>query len=569
MIKDGDFMKWIRRYEWWIVGALACLAFAMGYLGIAMHYSAIGLNVSAADVIYGVLQLYRVSYSVDMPASAALAAPNGMLQLARFLAPATVAYSLLRLVAAAIGGAVSRISVAGWEGHSVVCGAGERGFTLAKSLMDQGHRVVVVDSSLEHSHLSELRAAGAKIFVDSALDETVLRRVRVSVAKNIAAVTGDERTNFAIAAKCAAIGRSAKQRQAGKAPVSIKAHASKEFAEVFEEVAPFGVVDAAVDVRFFNSTALAARQIIVDLSAEYAKKNFGQSSAPRFLVIGDGGGAAAMLNMLLRQMQLPRCQSPVIDVVSPNTAAIMENFPHAHPQLSMVGSVDFHEVRHGDILSGKLDALTATSEEPYDIILICVEDAFAALKMGRSLSQQVTQNCDERERWVANTEVVICLKPTAALVGVETHLPSQRYGRLLNLTELGCCGESVFDEVLDAGARAAHESYLKHQSVEHDPTKPATAPWAILKEEFKDANRRTIDHDHVKRLYLAQDNSEAMIEALAEAEHRSWMADRILAGWRKGSSRDDPRKLHPSLIPYSDLSDPEKDKDIEKVQRLI
>jgi len=42
---------------------------------------------------------------------------------------------------------------------------------------------------------------------------------------------------------------------------------------------------------------------------------------------------------------------------------------------------------------------------------------------------------------------------------------------------------------------------------------------------IKDANRRTIDHD-----------PETMIVALAEAEHRSWMADRILAGCRKASS---------------------------------
>ena len=25
-------MNWLKRHEWWIVGALACLAFALGYV---------------------------------------------------------------------------------------------------------------------------------------------------------------------------------------------------------------------------------------------------------------------------------------------------------------------------------------------------------------------------------------------------------------------------------------------------------------------------------------------------------------------------------------------------------
>jgi hypothetical protein len=54
---------------------------------------------------------------------------------------------------------------------------------------------------------------------------------------------------------------------------------------------------------------------------------------------------------------------------------------------------------------------------------------------------------------------------------------------------------------------------------------------------------------------------EAHIERLAEAEHDGWMAQRTKDGWRYGSPRDDARKLHPSIVPYRDLPEAEKEKD--------
>jgi len=52
-----------------------------------------------------------------------------------------------------------------------------------------------------------------------------------------------------------------------------------------------------------------------------------------------------------------------------------------------------------------------------------------------------------------------------------------------------------------------------------------------------------------------------MIEALAIAGHRRWMAEKIVAGWRHAAVRDDSRRLHPSTRPYDELSEEEKQKD--------
>lgn len=51
------------------------------------------------------------------------------------------------------------------------------------------------------------------------------------------------------------------------------------------------------------------------------------------------------------------------------------------------------------------------------------------------------------------------------------------------------------------------------------------------------------------------------LETLAEAEHNGWMAERVRNGWRYGRIRDTAMKIHPLIIPYSQLSEEDKNYD--------
>ena len=54
---------------------------------------------------------------------------------------------------------------------------------------------------------------------------------------------------------------------------------------------------------------------------------------------------------------------------------------------------------------------------------------------------------------------------------------------------------------------------------------------------------------------------EELQEAIAENAHDVWAEARIKDGWKYGKERDDRRKLHPDLIPYTALTDSEKEYD--------
>ena len=62
---------------------------------------------------------------------------------------------------------------------------------------------------------------------------------------------------------------------------------------------------------------------------------------------------------------------------------------------------------------------------------------------------------------------------------------------------------------------------------------------------------------------------ESLREAIAENTHEVWAAGRIKEGWTYGPKRDDKLKKHPDLIPYSELTEGEKQYDRDTAMNTI
>ena len=112
--------------------------------------------------------------------------------------------------------------------------------------------------------------------------------------------------------------------------------------------------------------------------------------------------------------------------------------------------------------------------------------------------------------------------------------------------------------------------------------------WRDLGWFLRQSNIAAADHLIVKIRYLLQDDSltEATPEIcrraaerlrmedpdlLQAAEHRRWMRFHWLYNWESADKRDNERRLHPLLIPYEQLSEEEKHKDMyawEMLERL-
>lgn len=59
---------------------------------------------------------------------------------------------------------------------------------------------------------------------------------------------------------------------------------------------------------------------------------------------------------------------------------------------------------------------------------------------------------------------------------------------------------------------------------------------------------------------------EYRLEVMAEAEHEGWMAWYLSKGWRYGPNREDKKKIHNCLAPYSQLRESDADKDRDSIR---
>lgn len=69
------------------------------------------------------------------------------------------------------------------------------------------------------------------------------------------------------------------------------------------------------------------------------------------------------------------------------------------------------------------------------------------------------------------------------------------------------------------------------------------------------------------------DDLTALTEQIAENVHDIWAQGRIADGWTYGEKRDDENKKTPCLVPYSQLSEAEKEYDrntaIETIKLIV
>lgn len=64
-------------------------------------------------------------------------------------------------------------------------------------------------------------------------------------------------------------------------------------------------------------------------------------------------------------------------------------------------------------------------------------------------------------------------------------------------------------------------------------------------------------------------NQHRLIELLSANAHDVWAQKRQADGWTYGPSRNDALKTHPSLVPFDDLPESEKDYDRVMVEQVI
>ena len=130
-------------------------------------------------------------------------------------------------------------------------------------------------------------------------------------------------------------------------------------------------------------------------------------------------------------------------------------------------------------------------------------------------------------------------------------------------------------------AKAIHENYRQQQKHNIPSGDPAGKPWSKLPGYLKEANRGQADDIGEKLAFVGYEIKKSIapikkvtilkkveVDLLSKMEHGRWNAQKLLAGWKCGPVKDGLKQTNPCIVKWDELSDSDKQKDINPVMAI-
>lgn len=336
----------------------------------------------------------------------------------------------------------------------------------------------------------------------------------------------------------------------------------------------FSATEGGSSFQTFNASELAARYFFRthDVFAQHLEAGVARV---HLCCLGFGEDALALTLQFLKIGWCPGLDRPLVTIFSDDADEAERLFQQRFAMLKELADFEFVAWSARAPWFAAQEALLA--DEPPTVFY--VSETLGRHK--RRVTLDVMDSCDrlgwspfylllqpthENSGWVRRQLApggldVSCLAPTPDFLSTE-----------------------ALSNVFDTIARRFHAAYARSQGEPALDEGEERAEWLSLPENFRASNRRAADGAKTKLEALGilgpveealsgkiarPSASPDLLEALSEAEHKSWFADRVVNGWRYGATRDNRRKLHPDLVPYADLSETVKALDRQQIETLL
>lgn len=519
--------------------ALVVLVF-FGLLGLAIygwitsaaesdiHLDILGLIAYVCDTVFGKEYILLG----DHPQF-----PNWAVQIS------TYGFKLLFLLAVIKGGLILFGRKAGewWyqniskpSAHTVICGMGQRGSVLAKRLHGKGVRLAVIEIDEENPELEALSALGIHVVIGNALDEAVLCKARAGHAARVIALLPNGERNVSLASEVDRMG-------------------GAEVIAGVESYALRSLFRKMPRVRLVGFEARAARRILNDLACRVAIDPEARKLGVSLLIEAANPFRDELIRAASVFLQISGDTLPSITVTHASERDRRE-FEARYPDSFRVLRMKWHD--------GPADEVFLKDGTPApDLAVFALHDDTATLDAAEQFRVRIGNRHGSKDA------VMACIRDSDELLGLAKGTGGFA---VCNLFERSLGDEDPLDDSSENVARELHEAYCREN--------PGQLPaWAELPEMVKDSNRLAAAHDAVKKAIWhsrGEESEDVIIEHLARCEHLRWMAEKVMDGWRWSgspdkSSRDNSRLLHHLFVPYDQLSQEERDKDVTVVRKTL
>lgn len=451
--------------------------------------------------------------------------------------------------------------------HVVVAGLGDVGFHLATALNEAGARLIVIERDPAAAALEGCHERGISVLIGDASDPGVLDAACVGRAAYLIVTPGDDGVAIDVLAAALAV-------TGGRADRPLRAFAEIADRGLWRALEARNLTrghDPDVAVELFNVVDSGVRLLLSEQPPFDPDRP--NADRPRVLLLADGPIAETMVLHLARLWRAarPRAKSRAeVTLAGVASGALARALSRRHPELDSILRLSPWEVEPDaeelfeDRRGGDADAVyVALNDE--------ARGATAALALAT----------------VNRTAAAIVLVTRDERLGAATLAShDDRTGRVQVFGVLGRTLQPgmLFEGLGETLARAMHASYVRAGLARGDATSPSLKAWDQIDGDARRANRDfaaaipeklaalgcvvvpspLADPERPRRV----GDLDGEIERLARSEHERWMRDSLAAGWRYGERRDDAAHLHPSLVPYDELSEDEREKDRAAVRDL-
>ena len=303
-------------------------------------------------------------------------------------------------------------------------------------------------------------------------------------------------------------------------------------------------------------------------------------------------GFTALTRELILQTALtahyPDFRLPRVTILcQENNRELAQRFSHRYPQLSQTLQIN---VIYADPLTIVGERWREMQEQTYfTVCYVAMEKDVEGILASRRLNRL------SRIENLPKLNIVVCLNQQSFVAEIidddflpihldksllPEHTPVEYFETLDETISI----DIVVNESLDTLARTLHNNYLEtlRASGESPEDNASLMPWSELPAHKKKANQHAAAHMDIKlrccgcqAVAVHNETPEAPfpantghLEMLAQLEHRRWMADKYLSGYSHGNKRDEDRMFHPDLVPWEQLTEPDKNKDRENIRQI-
>ena len=561
---------WLR-IQWPLIWTAAIVALVLGYNGFRLYYLAQGKPRTTYDLIYATIQLFVMeSGNVDPPL-------NRQLEFARFLAPAVTIYTATKAFLTLFRDQLVGVRLWSYRKHIVIAGLGKMGVLLTRTLRRKGWRVVVLERDPHNEKIGHCRETGAVVLIGNASDKALLRKARAHRAEYLISVVGDDGANAEVATQARDL-----VRETPESKLTCLIHiVEPQLRNLLSGRQLATASGNAFRLEFFNIFQLGAR------AALKAHPPFGNdvantSDQPHLLVVGLGRMGQSLIAYAAGEWYQMHNQRPSplrITVVDRHANEKIKSLRFSHPQVNLIAEFIPEEL---DVFSAEFKRgaflFDADGKCPITQAYVCLDNDAAGLYAGLSLLQRLGQR---------NVSVIVRMTNDAGLATLirkpETayHAEKLHSFNLLNQT----CDERLLPSgTIETLSAAIHGDYIRRRTSEGQTVQsnPSIAPWDELPETLRESNRLQAQHIGTKLSAIGCGIEEVAheqktpvqfsaeeIETMAEMEHARWTDDYFKAGWQLGPGpKDLEKKIHPYLVPWSDLPEDQREIDRETVRAI-